>query len=202
MIYLILKPCWKTHRKKLSWKHQYNNAVNNFWMDRILPHFKMFSSLKYLSRIYTAGKCHPAVKPYNLSIRDVNRIAVKSKILTGTYILQKNRVKFNQNEVDPTCQLCKQDKETLHHFLITCTTLEECRKTIMTDIHNIISDLLSIWPLTAKYSLIQLIVDSSVILEDCAANGVNQLVETIDLLHYHSRRLATCIAAHFAFCRA
>ena len=59
----------------------------------------------------------------------------------------------------------------------------------MTDIHNIISDLLSIWPLTAKYSLIQLIVDSSVILEDCAANGVNQLVENIDLLHYHNRRL-------------
>ena len=181
--------------KKLSWKHQYNNAVNNFWMDQILPQVKMFSSLKYLSRIYTVGKCHPAVKPYNLSVRDVNRIAVKSKILTGTYILQTNRVKFNQNEVDPTCQLCKQDKETLHHFLITCTTLEECRKTIMIDIHNIISDLLSIWPLTAKYSLIQLIVDSSVILEDCAANGVNQLVENIDLLHYHSRRLVYMLHA-------
>ena len=144
--------------EKLSWKHQYNNVVNNFWMDRILPQVKMFSSLKYLSRIYTVGKCHPAVKPYNLSIRDVNRIAVKSKILTGTYMLQTNRVKFNQNEVDPSCQLYKQDKET-YHFLITCTTLEECRKTIMTDIHNIISDLLSIWPWTAKYSLTQLIVD-------------------------------------------
>ena len=113
--------------------------------------------------------------PYNLIIRDVNRIAVKSKLLTGTYVLQTNRVKFNQNEVDPTCQLCKQDKETLHHFLITCTTLEDCRKTIMIDIHNIISDLLSIWPLTAKYSLVELIVDSSVILEDCAANGVSHL---------------------------
>ena len=65
----------------------------------------------------------------------------------------------------------------------------------MTDIHNIISDLLSIWPLTAKYSLIQLIVDSSVILEDCAANGVNQLVENIDLLHYHSRRLVYMLHA-------
>ena len=59
----------------------------------------------------------------------------------------------------------------------------------MIDIHNIISDLLSIWPLTAIYSLIQLIVDSSVILENCAVNGVSQLVETIDLLYCHSRRL-------------
>ena len=49
--------------------------------------------------------------------------------------------------------------------------------------------------MTAKYSLIQLIVDSSVILEDCAANGVNQLVETIDLLHYHSRRLVYMLHA-------
>ena len=120
---------------------------------------------------------------------------MKSKISTGTYILQTNRVKVNQNEVDPTCQLCKQDKETLHHFLITCKALEDCRKTIMIDIHNIISGLLFFWPLTAKYSLVQLVVDSSVILEDCAANGVSQLGETIDLLHYHSRRLVYMLHA-------
>ena len=63
----------------------------------------MYSSLKYLSKTYKVGKCHPAVKPYELSIRDINRSPVMNKILTGTYILQTNRVKFNQNEVNPTC---------------------------------------------------------------------------------------------------
>ena len=49
---------------------------------------------------------------------------MKNKVLTRTYILQTNRVKFNQNEVKPVCQLYKEDDETLQHFLINCKSLE------------------------------------------------------------------------------
>ena len=31
--------------------------------------------------------------------------------MTGTYMLQANRAKFNGNDVDPTCPLCKEDLE-------------------------------------------------------------------------------------------
>ena len=75
---------------------------------------RLYSSLKYLSKTYVVGKCHPVVKPCLNSDRDIPRIPVKNKALTGTYILQTNRVKFNQNEVNPVCQRCKEDDETLH----------------------------------------------------------------------------------------
>ena len=38
---------------------------------------------------------------------------LKTKILTGTYVLQTTRVKFNQDEINPTCQVCKIEDETL-----------------------------------------------------------------------------------------
>ncbi len=53
---------------------------------------------------YTSGKIHPNMQTTNNSMRVINRLPVKLKLLTGTYILQANRVAFNQNEVDPTCQ--------------------------------------------------------------------------------------------------
>ena len=68
-------------------------------------------------------------------------------------------MELNKNEVNPICLLCKQDNETLHHFLIICATLEDSRKSVMVDIYNAVSDLLVTWSLTSKYSLVQLIVD-------------------------------------------
>ena len=96
-----------------------------YWVDKIVSQSELYSSLNFLSKIHKPGKCHPAIKPYSKSSRDVNRIPVKTKILTGTYILQTNRSKFNQNEVNPLCLKCEQESETLEHFLIKCNGLQE-----------------------------------------------------------------------------
>ena len=61
-------------------------------------------------------------------LRELSRIAVHPKIVTGTYILQTNRHSFNQNQVDPLCLLCKGANETIAHFLMDCTTLEITRQ--------------------------------------------------------------------------
>ena len=53
---------------------------------------------------------------------------MKTKMLTGTYILQSNRARFNQYEVDPTCQMCHKVPETRTHFLLHCPALEEARR--------------------------------------------------------------------------
>ena len=92
---------------KLEWKKQFNIVINEHWTEKILCRSELYSSLRYLSKTFIVGKCHPAVKPYCYSNRDIYRIPVKNKILTGTYILQSNRAKFNQNEENPTCQLCQ-----------------------------------------------------------------------------------------------
>ena len=59
---------------------------------------------------------------------------MKMKIATGTYILQSTRAAFNQNEVDPTCQLCTEEPENLEHFILNCSILETVRQCALCDI--------------------------------------------------------------------
>ena len=98
-----------------------------------------------------------------------------NKILTGTCILQTNRVKFNQNEVNPTCQLCNAASETLQHFIIDCKFLESVRDPVLFDTKKVIKVLLDICPVTARYSLPQLIIDRGVVLEKCSVRDSKQL---------------------------
>ena len=63
-------------------------------------------------------------------------------VLMGTYILQTNRAKFNQNEVKPVCQLCKEDSETLQHFLTDCKSLEYARQPILIDFVRVLNGLI------------------------------------------------------------
>ena len=52
---------------------------------------------------------------------------LKSKLLTETYILQRNRAVFNQFQVNPTCRLCKADPETRQNFISECSFLNNER---------------------------------------------------------------------------
>ena len=65
---------------------------------------------------------------------DIPSIHVKLKLVTGTYILQVNRSAFNQNEIDPTCLMSKEEPETIDHFMIRCNALEEVRQPILKNI--------------------------------------------------------------------
>ena len=58
---------------------------------------------------------------------DVRRAKVKVRLLTGTYILQSNRAKFNQYNVSPICQLCNKNPETRQHFITVCESLQNIR---------------------------------------------------------------------------
>ena len=79
----------------------------------------MYSSLNYLNvKIYKPGKIHPLLKIEPNSVRDIPRISIKLKLICGVYVLQSTRASFNQNEVDPTCQMCSSYPETLDHFIL------------------------------------------------------------------------------------
>ena len=66
-------------------------------------------------------------------------------LLTGTFILQSNRARFNQNEVDPTCQLCYAESETLTHFLLKCRKLETVRKPILDKFNIVLKDIITVF---------------------------------------------------------
>ena len=134
------------------------------------------------------------MRPYLHSDRGTYRIPVKNKVLTGTYILQANRAKFNQNDVSPICQLCHKCEKTPQHFIIDCEALVEDRDTILNDFLTVLRRLLDMYPQVADYSLLQLLIDSSCLI-DTDIRIYGDILTKIDSLHYHSRRLIykTCI---------
>ena len=49
-------------------------------------------------------------------------------MLTGTYMLQTLKSKFNQSEVDPTCPICRLETETITNVITSCPLYDEIRK--------------------------------------------------------------------------
>ena len=82
---------------------------------------------------YYPGKTHWVLQHTGIA-RDVPCISAKLKLLTGSYILQVNRAAFNQKQLDPTYMMCKQAPETVDHFPVECSVLEEKGRAIMDSI--------------------------------------------------------------------
>ena len=51
---------------------------------------------------------------------EVKRAEINARMVTCTYILQSNMSRYNQQEVPATCQICKEEDETLNHMLLKC----------------------------------------------------------------------------------
>ena len=62
------------------------------------------------------------------NLQDVKRGHVKARLLTGTYMFQSTKSKFNSSEVDPKCPLCRLESEDLHHFILRCPALAGVRE--------------------------------------------------------------------------
>ena len=116
------------------WRGKVNWKLHNYWSSRILDKAELCRSLRHMNHAYHPGKLHPSLTiPFD-SVRSCNRLPIKLKLLTGTYILQVNIVAFNQNEVDPTCRLCRSSEEKLEHFILICPMLESIRSACFPEI--------------------------------------------------------------------
>ena len=167
---------------KKRWRTTVYKAVCQYWIDRHQAVIPLYPSLKWLE--FNPGqplKRHPLIESSGC-IRDISRIAVHLKIVTGTYILQTNRVAFNQNEVDPTCILCKASEETLGHLLLECETLDSVRQPIPRDIKCCLNDCNI--NLSDQETLIQIITDCTAVVDQ----------KTIPEIIFHARRL--CYSLH------
>ncbi|KAK3090579.1 hypothetical protein FSP39_012852 [Pinctada imbricata] len=122
---------------KSQWKTITIRAVYAYWGRRIKQQALTYSSLKYLSvDHYNPWKIHSFLRITETQTRsrEVNRLPVKTKIVTSTYSMQSTRAAFNNLNVDPTCLLCKTSSETLEHFILHCTKLQHMRFQILHDI--------------------------------------------------------------------
>ena len=90
------------------------------------------------------------------SPHDVEKAAIKARLLTGCYTLQAQKHKFNQYEVDKTCLLCCKETEDREHFILRCEALQKTREKHLSKLFTILPSILE-----HKDMLMQCILDSS-----------------------------------------
>ena len=88
--------------------------MDDHWKEILINQATLYKTLSYINlNGYQPGVVHKLLRIEPRSVRDVNRIPTKLKLLCGAYILQSNRSAYNQTAVNPTCQLCDSADETL-----------------------------------------------------------------------------------------
>ena len=155
---------------KTRWKSLTDRHVAQFWAQELQRQAATYSTLRFLSTDGLCfGKIHPILKLGSHARTDINKISTKTKLMTGTYILQSTRAAFNHVPIDPVCLLCKTEEETLHHFLINCPALSDVRDPLMALINDCVysvfaSDFLRLDPDTQ----VQVIIDHRNVFRNCS----------------------------------
>ena len=142
-------------------KHKVDNYVHQSWVEEESGK----STLAYLNlHDCFVGKVHSCWKSVSHNTRDVRRAIIKVKILTGTYILQYNKAKFNQHDVSPICCLCEAAEEDRIHFLLGCSRLNSVRQKYLEKIRSILCGIdisISHQIMSNQKLLMQLLMDLS-----------------------------------------
>jgi hypothetical protein len=107
------------------------------------------------------GKPHSTWSFVRDNPTDVQKAAIKTRILTGCYTLQANRSKFNQYNVDPTCPICNWNQlmKTGNILFFNVHQLRESVVNIYHKIRNFINESDKNLDLENIETLLQLIID-------------------------------------------
>ena len=88
---------------KNEWKTAMNRTVTKYWTESLVRDSYSKSTLRFLAVGRISGGCvHPVWRTTENSVVDVRKAVIKTRMLTGTYILQKNVHTFSQYHEDPT----------------------------------------------------------------------------------------------------
>ena len=149
---------------KTKWTRTVKEAVYKKWVDKITSLIPLYKGLTFLTfENLEKGKIHPLFKINCHTGKDISRLSVKLKLLTGSYILQSKRIRMYKTETEATCLLCKEKEETMEHFILGCRCLETVRNPVL---HELVTKLkecdIDFWQLN-ETNKIQLILDSTTI---------------------------------------
>ena len=76
----------------------------------------------------SVGNVHPCWSTVDNTVMDVRRAVIKARILTGTYYLQADRIKFQKKGITSMCPLYSATSEDRLHFLTACASLAQIRQ--------------------------------------------------------------------------
>ena len=121
------------------WPPHFNSCSPAFRMTKCFVLCFTFPFLKYLSiHNLRVGTTHMVWKTVESSVTDVKKAVVKARILTGTYILQKNRQTFSNGTVDAVCRHCRLEEEDLLHLLSRCPAFYSIHESTVRSLKDIV----------------------------------------------------------------
>ena len=116
---------------KQDWNKAVLEPILDFWSHELRRRAMDKSTLHFMD-ITSHSPRHPsAVWPTNANAQGILAASYRAKMLTGSYILQKTRAKYNQHGVNPLCQLCRLEEEDVTHFLTSCPALARERDRVL-----------------------------------------------------------------------
>ena len=128
---------WATAYRFYMWHEHFRRAVENqkpkvavkkCWSEKLLLEATEKSTRKYCTiSCLQIGKTHQVLGSLESTRLEVQRGVIKYRIVTGTYIVQTLRSKFNQYQIDATCPLFQVEDEDITHMLLLCYALHSVR---------------------------------------------------------------------------
>ena len=126
---------------KTKWKKEIENRINKIWKEQCENIQEGKSTLKYIQiQEKPVGNAHNVWRSVQNNMKDVKAGEVKVRLLTQTYMLQKNRAKYSSNKISPLCILCGRDEEDLDHFILRCPELGYIRSKYLDKIRGYIDE--------------------------------------------------------------
>ncbi len=119
----------------------------------------------------------------------------KSRLLTGTYVLQSNRAKYSLRHIPDTCLLCGEGEEDRVHFLAVCSKLSDTRMCYLGPLTNALMSLNTLPKIKMALSDPNLLTQ---IVLDCTSPLVGHLLSINQSVIHHIERLSRnmCYALH------
>ena len=111
--------------EKLAWESMVRRHVNEHWKREIIQEPETKSTLKFLNKaLYAPGKVHPIRTQCKHNSNSLLKAYAQVKLTCGSYVLQSVRAQFCQFQVSKMCLLCREEDETIQHFILHCSELE------------------------------------------------------------------------------
>ena len=171
-----------------KWKYDIKAAVQTYWHEHLSTEAAGKSTLTFFCPP-PRGQCH-TVWDFGHGLHKVRQATIKARMITGVYILQSQKARFNQFKVDATCPLCNEGDEDMEHFVLRCSSTKDIRLTYLGQLDTLISgeacsDLTTLW----KASPLQCVLDYSQILS-------NNKIDADLLYHLEDLTRRFCYALH------
>ena len=115
---------------KYQFKSLTKKAVHQYWSDVLKQQCGEKSSLRYINVAPLSTSKHHIIWDIACqSRRHAKRAVTKVRLLSGVYIFQSTRKKFDRSsgDINGTCCLCETDIEDITHFLLECPALSQVR---------------------------------------------------------------------------